>query len=55
MKSDKETNYYKLSVDDTLKSLGTAANGLSPNEVTIRHQKYGESTIQEKRLLLSKY
>ncbi len=57
----KENNFYKLSIDETLKLLSTEINGLTEEEVKSRHEKFGANELREKekepvwKLLLSQF
>ncbi|HOK13711.1 MAG TPA: HAD-IC family P-type ATPase, partial [Candidatus Kapabacteria bacterium] len=56
-----ENNYYKLSIDETLKALGTNINGLTEEDVKSRLEKFGANELREKekepawKLLLSQF
>jgi len=43
------SEYYKLSLEETLKSLGTTANGLTESEATSRLARFGPNEIIEKK------
>ena len=44
-----DKDYYKLSINDTLKKLSSSVNGLSTKEVEKRQNKYGLNYVQYKK------
>ncbi|MCX8054599.1 MAG: cation-translocating P-type ATPase [Ignavibacteria bacterium] len=56
-----ENNYYKMSIDETLKALNSGINGLTEEEVKSRYEKFGANELKEKekepawKLLLSQF
>jgi len=45
---DEKKDFYKMSVEDSLKSLDTSEKGLSKTEAEKRLKKYGENTLKAK-------
>jgi magnesium-transporting ATPase (P-type) len=44
-----EHNYYKMSIDETLKALNSRLNGLTEEEVKSRYEKFGANELKEKK------
>jgi Ca2+-transporting ATPase len=42
-------SYYNSSVEDTIRSMNSRAEGLSLNEVQSRLEKYGRNELKEKK------